>query len=107
MNILQPWQLLLIALAGWISRQQQDVIEYLQEENRVLKSKLKGMIFFGEDSMRRTISEFMIYYHGERNHQGLGNRLIDPQDEAGSLEGLLACRERLGGVLRYYHRKAA
>ena len=42
MNILQPWQLLLIALAGWISRQQQDVIEYVHEENRVLKSKLKG-----------------------------------------------------------------
>ena len=42
MNIHQPWQLLLVALAGWINRQQQDVIEYLQEENRVLKSKLTG-----------------------------------------------------------------
>ncbi len=81
---------------------------YAERFVRTIKeSCLNRMIFFGEDSMRRAISEFMIYYHRERNHQGLGNRLIDPQDEAGSLEGLLACRERLGGVLRYYHRKAA
>ncbi len=45
MNILQPWQLLLACLAGWINRQQRDVIEYLQEENRVLRSKLKGKRF--------------------------------------------------------------
>ncbi len=54
MNILQPWQLLLVALAGWINRQQQDVIEYLQEENRVLRSKLKGKrIRFTADERRR------------------------------------------------------
>ena len=54
MNILQPWQLLLVALAGWINRQQQDVIEYLQEENRVLRSKLKGKrIRFTDDGRRR------------------------------------------------------
>ncbi len=54
MNILQPWQLLLFALAGWINRQQQDVIEYLQEENRVLRSKLKGKrIRFTDDERRR------------------------------------------------------
>ena len=40
MNILQPWQLLLVCLAGWINRQQRDVIEYIQEENRVLRCKL-------------------------------------------------------------------
>ena len=42
MNPLQPRQLLLVTLAGWINRQQQDVISYIQEENRILKSKLKG-----------------------------------------------------------------
>ena len=81
---------------------------YVERFGRTIKeSCLDRVIFFGEDCLRRTISEFMIYYHRERNHQGLGNRSIHPQDEAGSLEGLLACRERLGGVLRYYHRKAA
>jgi len=81
---------------------------YAERFVRTIKeSCLNRMIFFGEDALRRAISEFMVHYHHERNHQGLGNRLIDPQDEAGSLEGSLACRERLGGVLRYYHRKAA
>lgn len=30
------WHIILMALAGWINRQQQDIIEYLMEENRVL-----------------------------------------------------------------------
>ena len=36
--VLQPWQILVAALAGWISRQQDAVIEYLHEENRVLST---------------------------------------------------------------------
>jgi len=35
-----PWQLLLLILAGWINRQQQDAIDYLRTENQVLKEKL-------------------------------------------------------------------
>ena len=65
------------------------------------------MIFFGEGSLRRAIKEFLEHYHRERNHQGLGNRLIDPPHGIGSLEGNMACRERLGGLLRYYYRRAA
>ncbi len=38
--VLQPWQLLVSALAGWITRQQDAVIEFLREENRVLKQQL-------------------------------------------------------------------
>jgi hypothetical protein len=38
--ILRPWQLYLFVLAGWINRQQQEVIDYLRTENRVLKEKL-------------------------------------------------------------------
>ena len=37
--IRQPWQLYLVILAGWMNRQQQEVIEYLMSENRVLKEK--------------------------------------------------------------------
>ncbi len=65
------------------------------------------MIFFGEDSLRRAIQEFVEFYHHERNHQGLGNRLIDPREEIGATDGPVACRERLGGLLRYYYRQAA
>ncbi len=54
MNVFQPWQLLLVTLAGWINRQQQDVIAYIQEENRILKNKLKGKrIRFTDDERRR------------------------------------------------------
>jgi hypothetical protein len=64
------------------------------------------MIFIGEGSLRRAIREFVVHYHRERNHQGLGNQLIlsEPTE---SHDGPLACRQRLGGLLRYYHRPAA
>ena len=35
-------QFLLLVVAGWVNRQQQDVIDYLQEENRVLRTGLRG-----------------------------------------------------------------
>ena len=50
---------------------------------------------------------FLAHYHRERNHQGVDNRLIDPGEEVGRIAGEVECRERLGGILRYYHRKAA
>ncbi len=68
---------------------------------------LNRMILFGELSLRNAIREFLEHYHHERNHQGLGNRLIDPQHEIGSVVGSVACRQRLGGMLRYYYRDAA
>ncbi len=81
---------------------------YAERYVRTIKeSCLDRMIFFGEDSLRRAINEFVRYYHHERNHQGLGNRLLDPQEEIGNSDGPVACRARLGGLLRYYHRRAA
>ena len=52
----------------------------------------------------RTIRVFGHY--GERNHQGLENRIIEAEFTSTS-EGSVECRERLGGLLRYYYRKAA
>jgi len=68
---------------------------------------LDRMIFFGERALRRAIREYIAHYHRERNHQGLGNQLIEPGEGVGSGEGVVVCRERLGGLLRYYHRRAA
>ncbi len=73
----------------------------------VKESCLDRMIFFGERSLWNAINEFVEFYHHERNHQGLGNRLIDPGDEISSTDGVVSCRERLGGLLKYYYRKAA
>ncbi len=41
-TVLQPRQILVAALAGWFTRQQDAVIEFLCEENRVLKQQLGG-----------------------------------------------------------------
>jgi len=65
------------------------------------------MIFFGERPLRRALAEFEDHCHGERNHQGLGNDLIMPGEGVGRTEGHIACRNRLGGMLRYYYRQAA
>ena len=52
--ILQPWQLLLVILADWVNRQQQEVIEYLRTENQVLQEKLgKKRILWSDDPRRR------------------------------------------------------
>jgi transposase InsO family protein len=68
---------------------------------------LERMIFFGEKSLRRAVAAYLHRYHKERNHQGLANLIIKPGDEVGRDEGDIQCRERLGGLLRYYYRDAA
>jgi transposase InsO family protein len=75
---------------------------------RGMKSEcLERMIFFGERSLRRALAEFAAHYHRERNHQGLDNSLIESGEEVGEVKGNVACRNRLGGMLRYYYRDAA
>ena len=46
-----PFQLLVATLAGWVNRNQQDVIEYLQEENRVLREHLGGRRLLFTDAL--------------------------------------------------------
>src|SRR3989441_4631688 len=66
---------------------------------------LDRLIPLGERHFRRALAEFIAHYHGERNHQGLGNDLIDAADDAHS-GGAIRRRQRLGGLLSYYHRAA-
>lgn len=67
---------------------------------------LDRMIFFGEASLRNAVQEYLAHYHQERNHQGLDNKIIQPDQDIGADNGTIACRERLGGLLHYYHRAA-
>jgi len=67
---------------------------------------LDRLIFFGRQSLKRAISQYVAHYHGERNHQGLSNPIIEPECEFGEIAGKIECRERLGGMLKYYHRAA-
>jgi hypothetical protein len=137
--------------AGWVNRSQQDVIEYLEEENRVVREQLGGrrllftdgqrrrlaakakaigrkglfeistlvfvlsvqseclakIIPLGERHLRKAVKEFTEHYHLERNHQGLDNELIEKSSRPVSEGSAVECRERLGGILKHYHRRAA
>jgi transposase InsO family protein len=68
---------------------------------------LDRLIFFGERSLRNAVAQFISHYHAERNHQGLHNELIEPGDEVWNTDGDIQCRQRLRGLLKYYHRSAA
>src|SRR3979411_718539 len=68
---------------------------------------LSKLILFGERSLRRALSEYVEHYHAERNHQGKDNVLLFPRDADVHRQGPVRCRERLGGLLRYYHQEAA
>lgn len=68
---------------------------------------LSKLILFGEASLRRALNEYLAHFHAERPHQGKGNVLLfpEPTDRA-SPANRVACRQRLGGLLRYYARAA-
>ena len=67
---------------------------------------LERMVLIREGSLRRAVDQFCEHYHRERNHQGLGNKNIEPEFGSGG-EGEVQCRQRLGGLLRDYYRDAA
>ena len=54
--VLHPWQIFVAAMAGWITRQQDAVIEYLREENRVLKQQLGRRRLRLTDDQRRRLA---------------------------------------------------
>jgi len=74
----------------------------------VKEEALSRIILFGERSLRHVLNEYIAHYHEERPHQGKGNMMLFPsvQTEESS-EAPIGCQERLGGLLKYYHRQAA
>jgi putative transposase len=68
---------------------------------------LSKVILLGERSLQRALSNYVAHFHAERNHQGKGNVLLFPRATARRREGPVRRRERLGGLLNYYHREAA
>jgi putative transposase len=69
---------------------------------------LSQLILFGEGSLRHALTQYVAHFHHERNHQGKGNvRLFPAVSHDSAREGPIQCRERLGGLLKYYEREAA
>ena len=67
---------------------------------------LERVVPLGERHLRHLVREFVAHYHGERNHQGIGNELID-RPPMQRTSGPVCRRQRVGGVLNYYYRSAA
>ncbi len=67
---------------------------------------LDRFVPLSERHLRTAITEYIVHYHTERNHQGLGNELITPLPASANDAGPIVSRERLGGVLKYYCRAA-
>jgi hypothetical protein len=68
---------------------------------------LTRVVPLGDGHSRLPTREYVEHYHRERNHQGLDNRLLQhaalPQRAATTVQR----RDRLGGLLSFYHREAA
>jgi putative transposase len=73
----------------------------------IKQSCLQRLILFGGTSLRTAVQNFLVHYHSERNHQGLDNRLIQPEPDHLENAGPIQRRERLGGLLNYYYGAAA
>ncbi len=67
---------------------------------------LDRMVPLGEAHLRAAVGAFVDHYHQERPHQGLGNELIAAKTTLTGT-GPVRCRQRLGGMLRFYYRDAA
>jgi transposase InsO family protein len=85
-----------------------DLNAYAERFVRSIKSEcLAQIIPLGERHLRHVVKEYTTHYHVERNHQGIGNMLVDDQRGTSRLSSGIERRERLGGMLNYYYRRAA
>jgi putative transposase len=125
-----PLAFVVLLVAGWVNRQQQAVIDYLLEENRVLRAAHEPRrLRLTDDERRRlavkgkvlgrrrlagiagivtpdTILRWYRMLVAKKYDKGLGNTLIVPTTAVIGT-GQVKCRERLGGLLRFYYREAA
>ena len=85
-----------------------DLNAYAERFVRSIKSEcLAQIIPLSERHLCHAVKEYTAHYHVERNHHGLGNMLVDDQRGTSDLSSGIERRERLGGMLNYYYRRAA
>ncbi len=81
---------------------------YAERFVRSVKEECLGrLILFGERSLRYALRNYVSHYHAERNHHGVGNKLLFPNDVTAANDEPIQCQERLGGTLKFYFRAAA
>ena len=85
-----------------------DLNAYAERFVLSIKSEcLSKMVPLGERHLRRAVIEFVEHYHVERNHQGLENQLITKSATLANDNSPVLRRERLGGLLNFYYRRAS
>jgi putative transposase len=69
---------------------------------------LDHFLVFGEKYFDYLVREYVNYYHDERPHQGLNNKLLtgEPPPSNQRSQSFIKCYTRLGGLLKHYHRAA-
>ena len=72
----------------------------------VREELIDQMIFFGSGALDRSLAAYETFHNSERPHQGVGNRLLLPRGRVGEIDAPIQVRERLGGLLRFYYRRA-
>ena len=72
-----------------------------------LNACLSRVVPLGEGHVRLLVGEYVDHDHRARNHQGLDNQLLQRPPPPVSLAADVQRRERLGGLLNFYHREAA
>ena len=83
---LNPFRCLVIVLAGWMNQKQQHAIEYLREENRVLREQLGNRrLRFTDDQRRRLAAKAKL----------VGRRLLNDIAELVTPDTLLAWHRKL------------
>lgn len=80
---------------------------YAERFVRVKEECVGRMVFFGRSSIERALSEYVTPYHQERNHQGRRNQLLQRAGTASGRDRRVVCRQRLGGLLNFYHSEEA
>ena len=73
----------------------------------IRREVLNKMILFGEKHVRYVIESIAEHYNTERPHKALNYRRPMEPDDPPTMEGVVKCRERLGGLLKSYYRDAA
>src|SRR5215470_2722678 len=92
-----------------LPRRSPNLHAYAERWVRSIKEEaLSRLILFGERFLWPVLTEYTAHYHGERPHQGKGNVVLMPvADHHPRRAGPRRCRERLGGLLKYYDGDAA
>ena len=81
---------------------------YAERFVRSIKEEcLTRVVPLGEGHLRLLTREYVEHYHRERNHQGLDNRLLQQAPPPKRAATHVQRRNRLGGLLNFYHREAA